>query len=58
MLAVTRNANTVESAVILDWIPFLSPENGDSAITSYNLQWFKENAWADLYGMLPGATLI
>ena len=35
----------------------MTPENGDSEVTSYHLQWFYEGDWLDLYGINPDAAL-
>ena len=37
--APTRNSATGESAIVIDWTALVSPENGGSAVISYNLQW-------------------
>jgi hypothetical protein len=37
--APTRGSGTGEAAIVIDWAALVSPENGGSAVTSYNLQW-------------------
>lgn len=57
MNAPRRNILTHEDGIIIDWTALASPQNGDFPISAYNLQWFKDNTWQDLYGILPGAYL-
>ena len=55
MNLATRNSATTQAQIIIDWVALSSPENGDSAIIAYNLQWYMANSmqWVDLYGVLP-----
>ena len=55
MGVVQRNAATTEITIIIDWNALSSPNNGDSEIIAYNLQWYKTalSDWVDLYGILP-----
>ena len=55
MQSVLRNSATTENQIILDWSELNSPDNGDSEIIAYNLQWYKASllSWVDLYGVLP-----
>lgn len=57
MNAPRRNVLTNEDEIIIDWSALASPQNGDFPISAYNLQWFVDNSWQDLYGILPGAYL-
>jgi hypothetical protein len=57
MAPVTRNVKTTQDEIVVDWVALNSPENGDSQVTSYNLQWYYNNLWTDLYGVLPSAVL-
>ena len=53
---VRRNAATTDNEIIIDWDALVSPDNGDSAILAYNLQWDQGSAgaeWYDLYGVVP-----
>jgi hypothetical protein len=53
MAPVTRNSATTEHAIIIDWVALAAPDNGDSDIVTYNLQWDKgtsSSQWYDLYG--------
>lgn len=52
-----RNVLTNEDQIIIDWTALVSPQNGDFPVSAYNLQWFMDNRWQDLYGILPGAYL-
>lgn len=33
-----------------------APQNGNSEVTTYQLQWYYEGHWTDLYGVGPDAT--
>ena len=52
MAVPARGAGTSISQLELVWTALAAPNNGDSAITSYNLQWRANSgaAWADLVG--------
>ena len=39
MAAITSGSATSHSQIELDWTALTSPNNGDSAITSYGIQW-------------------
>ena len=55
MAPVTRNSQTTEDQIIIDWLALANPDNGDSEVIAYNLQWYKVSlqSWVDLYGVLP-----
>jgi len=57
MNAPLRNPLTNQDEIIIDWIALSAPLNGDSPITSYNLQLLDNGNWVDLYGVYPGGTL-
>jgi len=52
MAAITRNALTSTSQVVIDWTALSSsPSNGGSAITSYGVQWDQgTGVWIELIG--------
>jgi hypothetical protein len=50
MNAPQRNAATTQDQILIDWASQAAPENGDSEIISYHLQWLYNGAWRDLYG--------
>jgi len=52
----TRNLTVTLNEIIIDWVPLVAPLNGNSTITSYNLQWQNQGIWQDLYGVGPDAT--
>jgi len=55
MSAPTRDSSTTQDKIVINWLPLSSPQNGDSDVTSYNLQWFSDGQWKNLAGILPGA---
>lgn len=55
MSAPTRDPSTTQDTIVINWLPLSSPQNGDSDVTSYNLQWFSNDQWKGLVGILPGA---
>lgn len=61
MAPVTRDSATTDIAIIVNWLALSSPENGDSDVIAYNLQWDRGSQganWYDLYGVLPQETAI
>lgn len=58
MAAPQRNLDPQQTlyALVINWVALNSPENGNSEITTYHLQWFHEEQWKDLYGVGPDAT--
>jgi len=40
MSAPTRDPSSTQDKIVINWLPLSSPQNGDSEVTSYNLQWF------------------
>jgi hypothetical protein len=42
---------------VIDWDALVAPDNGDSEIIAYHLQWLYDGTWRDLYGSNPGETL-
>jgi hypothetical protein len=59
--APTRGAATSSSQIVIDWQTVVDPQNGGSAVTSYNLQWDNEegnfNNDIDLTGVSSDYTL-
>lgn len=55
MSAPTRDPSTTQDEIVINWLALSSPQNGDSEVTSYNLQWFSNGQWKSLVGMLPGS---
>lgn len=55
MSAPTRDVLTTQEKIVINWLPLSSPQNGDDSITSQNLQWFYNNQWRNLVGILPGS---
>jgi hypothetical protein len=59
MAAPTRGSTTSTTIVEVDWAALISPANGDSSITSYNLKWDAGTSgvtWTDLIGLSPSST--
>ena len=58
MSAPTRDSSSNEYKLIVDWVYLTTPADGDSSITSYNLQWDYGTSgfiWYDLIGVTPQA---
>ena len=51
-----RNSLTTQHVIIVDWDALVPPDDGDSDVTQYHLQWLHEGYWQDLYGSMPGET--
>ena len=62
MSAPTRvDATTSTNSITVQWTALTSPDNGESAITSYNLQWDRGTLgfmYYDLLGATPYTTMI
>jgi hypothetical protein len=59
MGTISRGSNTNADQIEVSWSALSSPNNGDSTITSYHLQWDQGTAtWADLVGASPESTAI
>ena len=52
MAAPTRDPSTTTLKLVVDWVALVSPENGYTAITSYNLQWDRGTAGATWYNLI------
>ncbi len=55
------NIDTTTSQISVYWIALSSPQNGDSSVTSYNLQWDAGTSgisWINLQGFSPLSTVL
>lgn len=50
MLLPTRNALTDPTMIVVDWLPFTAPQDGDSTILGYHVVWkhAASSEWSDL----------
>ncbi|CDW74138.1 pa14 multi-domain protein [Stylonychia lemnae] len=55
-----RDSSTSTSQIVVNWQTISSPDNGDSDVTSYNLQWDAGSdglSWFSLQGLSPSSIL-
>lgn len=60
MATPTKGSTSNENQIEVDWSALSSPNNGDSSIISYNLQWdagTSGNTWTDIIGASPYSTV-
>src|SRR5690242_3797157 len=61
MSSPTSGSSTSTTVIEVGWTALTSPNNGDSSITSYNLQWdagTSGTTWTDLIGNSPSSTAL
>ena len=61
MPAPVSGSGTSETSLQVSWTGLSSPQDGDSAVTSYNLQWDNGTAglvYYDLVGVAPYTTVL
>ena len=52
MTTPTRDATTTTAKLVVDWVALTSPDNGYTAIVSYNLQWDRGTSGATWYNLI------